>query len=101
MGHHRIDLTTLKTAVNAVLDHLIEDVGTQTVEIEENQDFYWHSPIAELYDMSKPSSHPDVGRLSDDFDFVSLVNRGQAGDVSYNLVHIAPLLRYIGEKVKR
>ena len=100
MASREINVTTLKTAVNAILDHLIEDFGTQTVKIEENQDFYWHCPVAEVYDMSKPPSHPDVGRLSDDFDFVTLVKRGQAGDISYNLVHIAPLLRYIGETVK-
>ncbi len=26
--------------------------------------------------------------------------RGQSADISYNLVHIAPLLRYIGETKK-
>jgi len=41
-----------------------------------------------------------VGQLSDDFDFVKLVRRGQTADVSYNLVHIAPLLRYIGETIQ-
>jgi hypothetical protein len=47
--------------------------------------------------------HPSdltVGQLSDDFDFVKLVQRGQSADISYNLVHIAPLLRYIGEAIK-
>jgi hypothetical protein len=34
-------------------------------------------------------------------DFTKLIQRGQSGDISYNLVHIAPLLRYIAEKVKR
>jgi len=38
--------------------------------------------------------------LSDDFDFIKSVHRGQSADVSYNLVHIAPLLRYIGETIK-
>jgi hypothetical protein len=43
----------------------------------------------------------DIGNLSDDADFVKLVGRGQSGDVSYNLVHVAPLLRYIGETIKK
>jgi hypothetical protein len=32
---------------------------------------------------------------------MKLIKRGQSGDVSYTLVHIAPLLRFIGEKIKR
>jgi hypothetical protein len=49
----------------------------------------------------RSTSDLTVGRLSDDFDFVKLVRRSQSGDISYNLVHIAPLVRYVGEAVKR
>ena len=41
-----------------------------------------------------------MGKLSDDFDFVNVIQPGEGGDSAYNLVHIAPLLRYIGENVK-
>jgi hypothetical protein len=41
----------------------------------------------------------DIGRLSDDADFVKLIKRGQSADVSYNFVHVAPLLRYSAEKI--
>lgn len=50
--------------------------------------------------MSKAPRGLDVGKLSDDFDFVNVIQPGEGGDAAYNLVHIAPLLRYIGEKVK-
>jgi hypothetical protein len=53
-----------------------------------------------LSEISKSPQGLDIGSLTDDFDFVKLIRRGQAGDVAYNLVHIAPLLRYIGERVK-
>lgn len=42
----------------------------------------------------------EIGRLSDDVDFVQLVERGQSGDISYSLIHVAPLLRYLGQKIK-
>ena len=78
---------------------MTEDLGIQTVPID--VDYYWHCPESELYDVSKNPPGLDLGRLPDDADFVKLIRRGQAGDISYNLVHVAPLLRYIAEKVKR
>jgi hypothetical protein len=51
--------------------------------------------------MSNSSVGLDVGRLGDGVDLVQRIERGQGGDVSYNLVHVAPLLSYIAEKVKK
>jgi len=97
---HQIDLRVIKSSINAVLDHLIEDLQQPTVEIDAKEDLYWHISAAELSEVSKPPHNLDIGSLKDDFDFVKLIRRGQAGDIAYNLVHIAPLLRYIGERVK-
>lgn len=96
----RINLQEVRTALNAVLDHLTNDLKLSTVEIDPERNLYWHVPVNEVYDMSKAPQGMDVGKLSDDSDFVKLIRRGEAGDAAYNLVHIAPLLRYIGEKVK-
>jgi hypothetical protein len=101
MDNVDIDLKALKEAVNAVLDHLIEDLSIEKVAIEELEDFYWSCPPSERYDTSKKPSEWWTGRLSDDMDFAKLIRRGQSGDISYSLVHVAPLLRYIGERVKR
>ena len=101
MGKPEIDLNTLKKAVNAVLDHLIEDLGLEKVAIGEGEDFYWTCPVPELYDSSQKPAQLEVGRTSDDVGFVNLIERAQSGAVSYNLVHVAPLLLYIGEKIKR
>ena len=96
----QIDIRQLRDAINAIFEHLIHDLGRQTIEIEPGRDLYWHVPVSELYEMGKKPIGIDIGRLSDDVDFVKLVQRGQSGDVSYNLVHIAPLLRYIAEQIK-
>src|SRR5882724_4322142 len=101
MENAEIDLKILKDAVNAVLDHLINDLGFEKIKIDESCDHYWHCPASEIHDMSKKPAGLDIGSLSDDMDFVKLIKRGQSGDVSYNLLHIAPLLRYLGEKVKK
>src|SRR5271169_6258428 len=101
MADAEIDVTSLKIAVDAILDHLVEDLGIQKVVIDEKADFYWDCPTSEMYEMTKQPIGLDVGRLRDDVDFVKLIKRGQSGDVSYNLIHVAPLLRYIAGKIKR
>jgi len=97
---HQIDLKQLRDAINVIFEHVVDDLGRQTIEIESGKDFYWHVPVDELNEMSRKPIGVDVGRLSDDVDFAKLIKRGEAGDIAYNLVHIAPLLRYIGEHVK-
>lgn len=96
----QIDLQVIRTALNAVLDHLINDLKLSTVEIDPQKNRYWHVPVTEVHEMSKAPKGVDVGKLSDDFDFVKLISRGEAGDIAYNLVHIAPLPRYVGETIK-
>jgi hypothetical protein len=94
-----INLKQLKAVVNAVLDHLIEDLKIETVPIEENKDFYWHCEAPGVYEMSKDPAGLSVGRLTDDVYFIRLVRRGETADASINLVHVAPLLRYIADTV--
>jgi transcriptional regulator of aromatic amino acid metabolism len=100
MANAEIDLKSIRGAVNAILDHLVEDLKINKIEIDSETDLYWNCPSLEMYDMSK-KPEVDVGKLSDDIDFVKLIERGQSGDMSYNFVHIAPLLRYIGQKIKK
>jgi len=76
MASREIDLIVLKNAVNAVLDHVIKDLGIEKVTIEEKEDFYWSCPPGEIYDTSKEPSEWWTGRLSDDIDFVKLIERG-------------------------
>jgi hypothetical protein len=100
MAKNEINLKILKQAVNSVLDHLIEDLNLEAVPIEDGKDFYWDCPAAQMYNLSIEPTELTVGRLSDDAHFIRLIQRGQSGDISYNLVHVAPLLRYIAETVK-
>jgi len=101
MPTNEIDVKILKLAVNAVLDHILEDLKLSSVIVNAEEDLYWQCPAPEAYDSSKKPTDLTVGRLNDDMDFARLVHRGESADVSYNLVHLAPLLRYIGQTVKR
>ena len=101
MQKNEIDLRTVKLAVNSVFEHLIEDLGLETVPINREEDLYWSCPAPELYDTSRKPPDLTVGRLSDDMEFGRLIHRGENADASYNFVHLAPLLKYIGESVKK
>ncbi len=100
MPKSEINLKVLKSAVNAVLDHLMEDLAVENVAIEQDKDSYWDCPYPEMHNVAMQPADLTVGQLSDDVDFVRLIHRGPSADISYNLVHIAPLLRYIGETTK-
>jgi uncharacterized ParB-like nuclease family protein len=95
-----IDLQVLKRAVTDVLDHMMEDLNLTTVSIDPSKDCYWDLDEPALYDMSKDPDDFTVGRLTDDYHFVGGVHRGQAGDHAFNLIHIAPLLRYLAKAVQ-
>jgi hypothetical protein len=100
MSNTEIELRVLKNSVNAVLDHLVEDLGLEKVKIADEEDFYWNCEAPGAYDKSKKPIDLGVGRLSDDVDFMRKIRRGQSADISYNLIHVAPLLLYIAEKIK-
>ncbi len=101
MANVEIDLVNIKLAVDTVLNHVLEDLEIRKVSIDPKEDFYWECPAPQVYDSSMAPQQVDSGRLTDDVQFIEMIRRGQGADVSYNLVHLAPLLRYIGEKVKR
>jgi hypothetical protein len=82
MSKREINLKVLQSAVNAVLDHLLEDLGIENVTIEDEKDSYWDCPYSELHDVSMQPSDLTVGQLSDDFDSAKLVRRGQSADIS-------------------
>lgn len=101
MTQNKIDLERLRAAVNAILDHVIQDLGIDSVAIEDKEDFYWTLPSPDIYDSSKKPEKLEAGRLTDDLEFTTLVRRGESADISYNLIHVAPLLHFVGEKVRR
>lgn len=92
-----IDLEELRGIVNAIFDHLTKDLGISSVDLTEN--VYQEVPTSCLYEVGQESVVPDIGSLSDDLEFLLplLGDRKQA--VSLMFTHVAPLLRFIAQKV--
>lgn len=92
-----IDLTELKRTVDAIFDHLINDAGVTTVSIHRDADFYWEVPSDDLHLVQRPQPRLDIGRLSDDWEFLSAILKNKRQAVGLMLTHVAPLLRHLGE----
>jgi hypothetical protein len=93
----KISIAELRSIVNDLLLH-VERVAGPEVTID--SDFYWDLPSPELWDVSKNIPKVDeIGRLTDDLHFLRVMKDTVEYGPSVNLIHAAPLLRYIGEKV--
>ncbi len=92
-----INVPELRRILNDLLIH-VESVAGPTVTLD--SDFYWDLPTPEMWDVSKDIAKVDlVGSLGDDLHFLQSMETIVEDGPSLNLIHAAPLLRYIGEKV--
>jgi hypothetical protein len=94
-----LNISELKCAVNCVLDRISEKLNISEIQIEDDRDFYWEIDGGGLYNMAIEIPSVSVGRLSDDWDFAQRILNDPEEAVSLTLAHIAPLLRYVGEKI--
>jgi hypothetical protein len=93
-----LDVQLLRSAVVAILDH-IEEMGIREVPIADEADFYWDVSDEDLFKVHARQPILGVGRLSDDMEFLESVAKDPSLAVSLLLIHAAPLLRYLGEKI--
>lgn len=91
-----INISELRFIVNALLDHIEIDLNTKIVSIDSLD--YWDVSNDERVLFKQPNGYV-VGNLKDDLEFLYPLITGAANPVSLMLDHVAPLLRYIGQKV--
>jgi hypothetical protein len=94
-----INLLELRKVTNAILDHIIEDLEINKLPLKDTADFYWEVPSERLYTVHEEQPQLDVGRLSDDLEFLSIITQDKQQAVALMLSHLAPILRYIGEEI--
>ncbi len=92
----KIEIEELRKITNWIFDHIRDDVNIKEINLDE--DFYWDIDDDKLYDMQSKPIEIDVGQLYDDWEFLSKIDNKEEA-VSLMLIHLAPLLRYIGTKV--
>jgi hypothetical protein len=96
---NNVDIKALKQITDAIFDHIINDLDVKSVSIEATKDFYWEPPMDKLYSVKENQPQLDIGRLSDDWQFLKPIIEDTDQAVALMLTHVAPLLRYIGQKI--
>lgn len=95
----RIDLSELKETIDRTFDHIINTRGIKTYELD--KDLYWYIPSPDVYD---PRQEPHgenmtLGSFSDNWEFLRKVLEPDDGPLAWHLTQLAPLLRYLGERL--
>ena len=92
-----IKLSELEAILAALVHQLFVEFPDGVVSISDENDYYWHVPMDELNRMDSQPQKLDVGRLSDDWEFLRplLKNKGQVFPLM--MIHLAPILRHVAE----
>ncbi len=91
-----VSIEELRAISTKLIDHL-ESLGITTVEIED--DYYWTFPKDQLYDPTLTTPDPSLGQLTDDWNELQLINRGERPPVAIALSWLAAIMRAVGERV--
>lgn len=93
-----IKLSELRQLSEKLFAHL-EENGFSTIEI--TSDFYWNIPEETRYDRYEEPKEFTMGQLSDDWNELQKILRGDRESLGYALVWYSAILKAIGEKVVR
>jgi hypothetical protein len=92
-----VKIADLRLVIGRIFDHIEHDLGYATIKLD--QDDYWDVADAERYDFTRSPTNLGHGQLRDDWEFLSSIIKDKDQAVSLMLIHVAPLLRRIGEQV--
>jgi hypothetical protein len=85
--------------LRAIIAKLLDAVETNEAEVEIEADYYWDVPNDDRYDRYASPTQLTIGQLSDDWNELKRIGRGEAAALPYALVWASSILRRIGEQV--
>lgn len=91
-----ISLSDLRKVTNKIFDHL-ERLGYQKLELD--KDYYWNISEELVYDVSIDPTDFEIGQLSDDWAELEKILSNEDKPLSYSLVWLSAILRFVGETV--
>ena len=95
-----VDLRELKAAAVSLIDTLIRLNGKDSITIDADADFYWEVPLDDLYSVKRDPPQLDVGRVSDDWEFIRPIASDPSAATPLALIHLAPVIRYLSDRIK-
>lgn len=93
-----INIADLRLVVNRILDYIEHDLEQASVRLDE--DNYWDVADEERYRFTKAPENFEHGQLYDDWEFLTSILKEKDQAIPLMLIHVAPLLRRIGEQVR-
>lgn len=91
-----LDLRKLKHSIDKIFDHIFNTLQVENLNLCEN--YYFEILGDKKYQISEEISEPGIGSLYDDIDFVMSSLEWENTEIPpAMLMHIAPLLQYLGE----
>ena len=91
-----IEVRQLQQIANRLFEHILVNRGVSKITLD--KDFYWDISSDDLYNVEREPKM-GMGSLNDDWEFVSDLLDKDSVPVSYSFTELAPLLRFLGEKV--
>lgn len=92
----RVLIKDLREISNRLLDH-VESLGVKEVDLPE--DYYWTLPADQLYNPALTAPNPSLGQLTDDWNELQLIKRGERPPVAIALSWLAAIMRAVGEHI--
>jgi hypothetical protein len=99
MAFDKIEIKKLRIAFDRIFDHIESDLKIQSVAIGDSQNFYWSFDSDNEAISSANPPAPGVGSLWDDYEFISKLVAADYVPPSLMLIHLAPLLRHVGQEI--
>ena len=94
-----VNASELRVIVNRIRDHIEKDLGVTDIAL--TQDDYWTIVGNERFDLTRTPEVNGVGKLYDDWEFLQPLLKDKDQAVALMLVHVAPILHWLGEEVGR
>lgn len=92
----KVTVEQLRETSRALLDH-VERLGVNEIDLE--VDYYWHIPRFQVYDVELEKLQPDLGQLSEDWQKLESIRRGEEPPIAIALEWLGAVYRAVGERV--
>ncbi len=93
-----VDLGDLRTALDILIDHVVEVQGSTTVRLP--HDYFWSVPSDELFNVLESPQNLTIGQLSESLVNLQLMRQDEERVISYGFVWAADVLRAVALTVR-
>ena len=94
-----LNVHELRQVINLIFEHITNDLKIEKIHIEQNSNMYWDVLEPDLRKLDKSQPDLGIGDLTDDWQFLKAALADESQAVSLMFLHVAPLLRFVAEKI--